>query len=329
MSDLVKPPALKKGDVVGILCPSSPPSDPEMIERCVKALKSLGYRPRTGGNVANRNGFLAGSDADRLDDLHSMFRDPEVRAVFCVRGGYGLTRILNSMDFDLIQSQPKIFIGFSDVTALHCAVSRYSDLMTFHGPTLAEYFVEQGTDSDSVRFCLDMLSGDCNGFSLKEYFPSSCPISYRKGKVEAPLVGGNLCVLTHLIGTRFQPEVSGKILFFEEVHEVPYRLDRMLTQWLDTGFLDGVAGIAVGELHRCRDPLSGETEEYRQTAMEVFEERLSGLNIPIVFNLPFGHGKRNATLPVGGRAVLDGDQGDLYVASPELPSGSISIGQSR
>ena len=309
----VKPERLRLGDVVGILAPASPPPDPQTINRSVAALEKLGFKPRLARHVRVRLGFLAGNDRARAADLMAMFTNSRVKAIFCLRGGYGTARLLPLLDYEVIRRHPKILIGYSDITTLHCALLKKADLVSFHGPMLNA----------------ELSSGDLPEFTLQSLLstvmeplpPGSIRAGYKKktvsvlcgGRVTGELIGGNLSVLCTTLGTPYQPDFKNKILFIEDVGEKPYRLDRMLTHLDNAGVLQQVAGVAVGLNMDCADPHPNRLKEYRQTMEDVLADRLKPLKVPVVVGLPFGHQPWNATLPIGVQAELDGDNGDLII----------------
>ena len=306
-----KPARLLPGDTVAVVSPASPPPDAQNIDRALVALKTLGYRPRLMPHARRRNGFLAGNDRERAADLMRAFTDRRVKAILCVRGGHGITRLLPLLDYAAIRANPKIFVGYSDITALLIALRQQADIVTFHGPMLNADFVTNGFPwftRDSFFRTLTQTSapgGICEGYGGKT-------ISVlRSGIAQGELMGGNLTMLCSLLGTPWQPLFRRKILFIEEVNEAPYRVDRMLTQLFNAGLLQQVAGIAVGLCHGCEDATDRKRGEFRQTLMDVLRERLLPLRVPVVAGLPFGHVVHNATLPVGLSATLDGRAGDL------------------
>ena len=313
-----KPPRLEPGDAIAVIAPASAPPDPATIDSSVCTLEHLGYKPRLAPNVRRRWGFLAGSDRERADDLMRMFADTQVKAVLCVRGGYGTARLLPLLDFNVIRSNPKIFVGYSDITSLHCAFLLKAGLISFHGPMLNSDLVKPNLPAPTLRSLIRTLSerrapgSICQGFSRHSVRVLS------PGIASGRLLGGNLTILCAALGTPYLPSFQGKILFFEDVDEVPYRFDRLLTQLLNAGLLQQAAGIAIGMNARCRDPKARKSTEYRQTLEEVFAERLLPLGIPVVLGLPFGHTRLNATLPIGCRATLDAYKGDLIITEPSV-----------
>jgi muramoyltetrapeptide carboxypeptidase len=306
---------------VALIAPASPPPDPDSVDRAIAILEALGLKPVPGKHVRSRHGFLAGNDRDRAGDLMRAFQDRRIRAVFCLRGGYGCARILPRVDFTAIRKNPKILVGHSDITALHCAIQRHCGLVTFHGPMLNSEIGHPDTPTYTHRRLFDLLTsaeagGNIGVTSLHSTIdgshPSSAcvrrppaPVTVHRGRARGRLAGGNLSVLCSLVGTPWMPDLAGRIVILEEIGEAPYRIDRMLTQLLQAGCLDAAAGFAIGTHHNCLDPLAARSGEYRQTVEEVFRERLKPLKVPIVMGLPFGHVPHNATLPHGIQAELD------------------------
>lgn len=312
MNALLKPDRLNFGDTIGLIAPASPPPDPQAVDRALAALERHGFRARPGKHLRARRGFLAGTDRERAADVMAMFTDKKVRAIVCLRGGHGATRLLDRLDYAVIRRQPKIFCGYSDVTALHGVLLKKAGLISFHAPmwngALADPQVPEFTKASFFRTLMEAkpAGGICAGYEGKTV------AILRGGVAQGRLVGGNLSLICAGLGTPFAPTYRGKILFFEETGERPYRLDRMLTQLWNAGILAQVAGVAVGVNRDCEDAKAGGAE-YRQTAAEVVKERLASLRVPVVTGLPFGHVEWNATLPVGARARLDGDRGELII----------------
>jgi muramoyltetrapeptide carboxypeptidase len=282
---LIKGPRLKPNQTVGIIAPSSPFGQSEISEG-IRLLESFPLKVIHGQHLFDRQRYLAGNDSDRVSDIHRMFSDPEVKAIFCARGGYGSARLLKKIDFPLIKNNPKIFVGFSDLTALLIAFYHQCGLVTIHGPTLTN------------------LPHKSNWEHLSRLITTSqrTRVSFRNGTVitrgtaRGILLGGNLSTLCSLLGTPYVPSFDGIILFVEEKGESPYRLDRMLTQLLLTNRLKGVAGLAIGHTVDC-----GSKDEIDS----LLYERLGGLPVPIVTGLPAGHGEENIAIPLGLPALLD------------------------
>jgi len=312
------PDRLNYGDTIGVIAPASAPPDPKNIDRSVAALKRLGFKPKLAPNVRKRWGFLAGNDRDRVGDLMRMFTDRKVKAIICMRGGYGTARLLPLLDYRAIRANPKIFLGYSDITSLHCAFLVKSNLVSFHGPMLNSDFIKQDLPDFTLQSFLKTLMQPSAPGSIREGYRQKTLTILRGGKASGPLIGGNITLLCAALGTPYQPSFRNCILFFEDLNEAPYRFDRMLTQLLNAGLLQQVAGIAIGINANCKDPKAKGAKEYRQTLEDVFDERLLSLKVPIVAGLPFGHIPLNATLPVGVRATLDAFKGDLTIDEPAV-----------
>jgi muramoyltetrapeptide carboxypeptidase len=337
---LIKPKRLEAGDTIGIIAPASAPPDPKTVDRSVGALERLGFKVKLAPNVRKRHGFLAGSDRDRAGDLMRAFSDRRVDAILCIRGGYGTARLLPLLDYGVIQRNAKIFVGYSDITSLHCALLVKARLISFHGPMLNSDFVKADMPGFTLKSFLRVLSpareperrsptrleptrtskragseigapilpapgGICQGYRRKTVK------ILRRGTARGALIGGNLSLLCTTLGTPWQPSFNKRILFFEDISEQPYRVDRLLTHLLNCGLLQQVAGIAIGINAECSEPKAKGVKEYRQTIEDVIKERLLPLKIPIVTGLPFGHVPHNATMPVGAEAILDAENGDL------------------
>lgn len=314
----VKPSRLNYGDTIGIIAPASAPPNPDTIDRSVEVLARLGFKARLAPRVRKRWGFLAGSDRDRAADLMRMFADPQVKAIVCVRGGYGTARLLPLLDYDAIRARPKIFVGYSDITSLHGAFLKKSNLVSFHGPMLNSDLVQESLPEFTLQSFLRTLMRPVAPGSICQGYHKKTVEILRRGIASGPLVGGNICILCASLGTPYQPSFRNAILFFEDLDEAPFRFDRMLTQLLNAGLLQQVAGIAIGINKNCADPKAKKAKEYRQTLEDVFRDRLLPLKVPVVSGLPFGHIPYNATLPIGVRVTLDANQGDLRVTEPAV-----------
>jgi muramoyltetrapeptide carboxypeptidase len=300
---LIKPKRLAKGDTIAVIAPASGLSK-EDFDKALQNLADLGFKTLVGKHARNRTGFLAGTDKERLEDLHWAFGSKEIDAVWCVRGGYGISRLLPDVDYNLIKKNPKVFIGYSDVTALHLAISQKCGLVTFHGPVAASNFSDY-TKKHAVNALMNPsapykieLSPD-NAAKESNLFKTEVIVN---GKCRGKLVGGNLSLLSALAGTPFAlKNPKGKILFMEDVGEQPYRIDRMLTQLRQSVDLRQFAGIALGVFEDC-NPKDAATS---QSLTDVLKDRLGDLKIPVVYGLSFGHIRDQFTLPIGIEAELD------------------------
>jgi len=298
---------------LSLIAPASAPRDSGAVDEAVAALEKLGFAVKLGRHARRRRGFIAGKDRERAADLMAMFTDPKVRGIICARGGYGSARLLPLLDYVAIRANPKVFAGFSDITSLHCALLKQSNLLSFHGPMAASQIARPDFPEFSRQSWLrTMLEPAASGSICQGYEGDTVKV-IRRGSVSGQLIGGNLSVLVTTIGTPYQPVFRCRILFLEDFNEQPYRMDRMLTHLLNAGLLPQVAGVAVGICERCLDPEAGSAGEYRQTLADMLQERLWPLKVPVVAGLPFGHARFNATLPVGGRAHLDASRGDLII----------------
>jgi muramoyltetrapeptide carboxypeptidase len=310
---LILPEHLNPGDVVGLVAPASAPPRPQVLERAAAVVEDLGFKLKLGRHVRKRWGFLAGPDRDRARDLMDMFADRTVRAILSVRGGYGTARLLPLLDYRFIRAHPKIFVGYSDITSLHCAFLTQANLLSFHGPMFNSDFVKSGLPEFTRQSFLRTLMEPTAPGSVSRGCRQSTVRILRGGTASGRLMGGNLSILCATLGTPYQPDFRGRILFFEDVDEVPYRFDRMLTHLLNAGLLQQVAGVAIGQNRNCKDPKAARTHEYRQTLEDVFKERLLPLRVPVLTGLPFGHVRYNATLPVGAKVTLSAQRRELRV----------------
>ncbi|MCM3877330.1 MAG: LD-carboxypeptidase [Thermoanaerobaculia bacterium] len=319
----VFPKALKKGDTVALIRPASPSFDYKANEMTAEIVSSLGFTPKLMENAGKKLGYLAGTDADRAADLNAAFADAKVDAVWCIGGGYGTPRILPYLDYETIRRNPKPFIGYSDITGTLNAIHRLTGLVTFHGP-LVESMMSEYSLAAFRKVVMDGATGRIA--EPPPFTPREGAIDRENrvwklvgGKAKGRLVGGNISVFSTLVGTPFEPELAGRILFLEEVGEDPYRIDRWLTQFLLTGKLAGLAGVALGKFSDCGPgPEHSLSLLGSWTWQEVCADRFGKLGIPVVAGLCFGHVRNMATLPLGVMAELDGDAGTLSLLEPAV-----------
>lgn len=305
---MIVPKNIRLGDTLGIIAPSSPPKDKGVVKQALKDLKNLGFKVQVGASVHSRKGYLAGTDAVRLKDLHSFFADPKIKGILCLRGGYGSARLLPNIDFNLIKKNPKFFCGYSDITALHLAMYHKAGLATFHGPTLLTLFPKGKTSAFTTSSFLRVAHGRQLGDISRGLEKKIKTTTIVKGKTSGILLGGNLSILASLVGTPWIPSFKNSILFLEDVNEAPYRIDRMLTQLIQSGTLKGVKGIALGTWRKC------EAEHKKtQSSLEVFKDKLTPLKIPVCMGFPFGHIEDTATIPYGRVGELDASKGLLVI----------------
>ncbi len=312
---LMKAKVLKRGDTVGLITPSTAVTDPEKLRTVERTVRYFELEPKWGKHVGERAGYLGGSIQQRLDDLHSMFADTAVKAVFCIRGGYGSGQLLNGIDYKLIAANPKIFIGYSDITAMHLAIHKMAGLVTFHGPVPLSAFTAytQNAYRDAL-FEPRPMGVVTNPPEANPLRPNHTLRPVRPGKARGRLIGGNLSLVAAMMGTPYEIDTRGSILFIEDVDEQPYSIDRMLTQLRLAGKLEQAAGIVWGECHDCtpRD-YQPSFVEGTFTTPEVVDRILGDLKIPVLSGLTIGHTDDQLTLPIGVMAELDADKGSLTI----------------
>jgi muramoyltetrapeptide carboxypeptidase len=287
--------ALKKGDLVGVCAPAGGIKDPNEPNQFMKVLNEQGFRVKMGKNVSERLGYFSSSDTERAKEFMDLVADQEVKAVFFIRGGWGCARILPLIDFDVIASNPKIYMGFSDISSLLNAITERTGIVTFHGPNGNASWNER-----SISYLRKMAweSEMCMFQNLSE---DLLPKTIVPGSTEGRLIGGNLTVLTAMIGTAYEPAWEGKILFLEEVHEEPYRIDRMLTQLEQHGVFKQIKGLVLGAFRDCVP----EEKSRAFSVEEVFDQHFKQLDIPVYSNAQFGHVVNKFILPIGSKVLLD------------------------
>jgi muramoyltetrapeptide carboxypeptidase len=290
---LLIPPFIKEGDTIGIAAPASL-YQKDWFEEGLRIVEGWGFRVRLGRKTIRKTRFLAGPDQERADELMEFFADPEIKAVLCARGGYGAMRILERLDYRVVRRNPKMFFGFSDITVLLLAFYQRSTMMTFHGPMVT-------TLARTVPAFRRQLRATLLGI-LPETVPLPPGGKINGGRSEGILLGGNLTLITHLIGTPFEPDWNRAVLFLEDDGEQGYRLDRLLFHLRLAGILEKINGLLFGQFNGKAIPKN----DFR-VIREIFLE----LKKPIWQGLPVGHGQRNLTLPVGAPVHFDGDQGKL------------------
>lgn len=285
-------PALPSEGVIGVIAPAGPA--PLDTERALQWMRARGYALRVFPGVYEKDGYLAGSDDVRLNDLHGAFADTEVDAIICLRGGYGTPRLLDRIDFDLLRANAKPFIGYSDITALHLAISRYAGFVTFHGPLLnADLLGDKQPPTESSFF--SMLRGQVKAGSVLSH-PVACPLTtIEPGIAHGRLLGGNLSMIAATMGTPYEMDAEGVILFIEDVNEPLYRIDRLLTQLRLAGTLHTLRGVLVG------DVAGVDAGALALLLKQTFEP----YRIPVLAGWRSGHCDPNLTLPMGALVRLD------------------------
>lgn len=311
---LIRPRVLKRGDTVGFVTPSTYVSSPDEIATALRTAEYFGLKVKMGANVRKKAGYLGGSIAERVADLHAMFADPSVAAIFAIRGGYGSAQLLPALDYDLIRTHPKILQGYSDITALHLAIHQKTGLVTFHGPVMLSGFTPYTIEHfRRALFETTPIGNVTNPKESNPLRPSHTLRTVRGGRARGPLVAGNLTLISTTMGTPYEIDTRGKILCIEDVGEEPYSMDRMLTQLRLAGKFDQAAGIVLGECARCTPREFRPGFDSNLSLGEVIDDILGGLKIPVLTGLTFGHTSDQLTLPLGCMAALDADKGTLTI----------------
>ena len=310
-----RPPRLRVGDTVGLVEPAGFSDGPAQIEAVEVTIATMGLRAKVGRFVASRYGYLAGTDEQRASDLNEMFDDDEVRAIFAVRGGWGSARLLPLLNWKTIRANPKLLIGSSDITALHLAIAARAGFSTIHAPNAASSWQETSWNSlQSLAFTGAMPTfGDPSAFSMHSTAPSWSTTTIRGGRARGRLLGGNLSVLTALVGTPWLPEFKGAILFLEDTGEAEYRIDRLMSQLALSGILRKVAGVVFGQCTRCT---SGVAEYIGFTLPQILQQYLLPLGVPAFYGANIGHVANQLSLPVGARVEIDASLGTIRILEP-------------
>ena len=296
MSDFVKNigmrinhvPFLKKGDLVGVAAPGAR-FEKTRLDQGIKCLKSMGFEVKVPAGIFDQKRYLAGDDQSRAQVIHDLAADPDIKGIICARGGFGAMRALSCLDWNLIETHPKLFVGFSDATALLTTVMQRAKIGVVHGPNLVSL-----AEADPVTRTafLDAVTGRMNGVSIDR------GVCVAPGRAKGILTGGNLATLTHLLGTKFAPDFSESVVFLEDVREPAYKIDRMLTQMKLAGVFDGIRAVITGTFEQCDHP------EYLP---EIFAEIFGEYQVPVLMGLDAGHGAVNLSLPMGCPVLVDAD----------------------
>jgi len=316
----VRPSRLQPGDTIGLIDPASALSEPMSVDVVVESLAVLGYKAKRGAHLLERRGYYAGTDEQRAADVNAMFADPEVRAIQCVRGGWGCARLLPLLDWPMIARNPKILLGYSDITALLLSLYARTGLVTFHGPLGTSQW-----NPFSVGFMKRVLQeGEAVTFeNLKEIDEDDLTVvknrvqTLRPGTARGRLLGGNLTVLSSLVGTAYLPDWDGCILFIEDVEEAPYRIDRMLTQLRLAGILQKARAVIWGN---CTDCKPGEGFG-SLTVTEALKDHILPLGVPAWTGAMIGHIDKQFTLPVGIEVEVDATAGTIRMLEPAVVGG--------
>lgn len=309
---IIKPPRLKSGDTVGLICPAAPAYNREELKTIEESMLALGLKVKYGKNFWNRYGYLAGTDAERAADVNAMFADESVNMILCVHGGWGCARILPLLDYGLIRQNPKIIIGYSDVTALLLGIHAKTGLVTFHGPVgsstwnefSVDYFKNVLMNAESVTMKNPKIIGD----NLAQTNDRISAIN--NGVSQGKLLGGNLTVLSHLIGTEYVPNWNNSIFFAEDISEAPYSVDRMITHLKLAGIFNEINGFVFG---KCTDCKPGGGGYGSLTLEDIWRDHIKPLNKPAFTGTMIGHIEDKFTIPLGINAEINANKGTIQL----------------
>lgn len=305
----IKPNRLFANDLIAVCAPAGPLRDTSHADVFKNKLQSLGFRVVLGKNVKTTHGFFTATDQERADELMDFVRNPEVKAIVCMKGGWGCARILDKLDYELIRKNPKVIMGFSDITSLINAITMYSGLVTYHGPS------GNSTWNDfSLEYIRKVLVHAEKVIYKKGPSTDDVITTHSPGIAEGELFGGNLSVLTAMIGTPYFPDPTGKIMFLEEVKEEPFRIDRMIVQLEQAGIIEKLNGIIIGKFRDC----VAEEPDFSFTCEEIYKDHFSGLKIPVYSGAMIGHIVNKFTIPIGVRARMNADKGELELLEPSV-----------
>jgi muramoyltetrapeptide carboxypeptidase len=306
-AQILLPPALARGDTIGLVAPSGPVADRDIFAAGVRLLREMGFEVKFDRILPEAtNSYLAGSDKDRADEFNRLWADEEVKALLAVRGGYGSLRMVGMLDFELIRNTPKMFLGFSDITVLLNVLHQETSLVTMHAPVLTTL---TRSDRKSVASFFQAITGNLES----EIHPDHLEILV-DGQARGRLTGGNLTTLVHLLGTPYEIKLDDAIFFLEDVSEAPYRVDRMLTQLQMAGQLDHIHGLILGSF--VAEAFGHDGGREHEAVWHRVLELVGDMDIPVWANFPVGHGARNYTLPIGAEVEMDSAAGTLYLLDP-------------
>jgi muramoyltetrapeptide carboxypeptidase len=304
---MIKPNALKKGDTVGIIAPASPPNI-ENLKRALSFIDEIGLNVKLGKHIEREYGYLAGTDQERAEDVHSMFFNQEVKAIICACGGFGTARMASLLDYDLIKKNPKIFWGYSDITFLHTAIRQKTGLVTFHGPMLSSDFGEEGGVLPLTKHYFQQLFNKKNLIYNESLTPLEVMI---EGTASGKLIGGNLSLIVSSLGTEFEIKTKDKLLLIEDIDEEPYAVDRMLNQLYMAGKLRDATGILVADFHNC-------VPKKRKNSLsldEVLTHYIQLAGKPAMKGFKIGHCSPNISVPLGTRAEMNTQEKTVMIES--------------
>ncbi len=303
---IIRPKRLEKGNKIGVVSPASPSYNKSDIDRGIETLNQWGYEAELSRNINKKTGFFSGSDIERAEDLNEMFAREDIDAIFVTQGGYGSAQIIKYLDFDAIRKNPKIFVGFSDITSLHLAINKMTGLITFHGPGMTR-FNHEDLSEYTKEYLLKALSGESEIREIPLADKKKWINAINGGQAEGQLIGGNLTLICASLGTSYEIDVKDKILFIEEVDTEPWIFDHMMCHLMNAGVLEKAAGFVISECLNCV-PRKLDPGFHSDISIEdVLEFYLKPLGKPVLHGLPLGHTKDMATLPLGVKAYINAD----------------------
>ncbi|MGE0568377.1 MAG: LD-carboxypeptidase [Bacteroidia bacterium] len=297
----IKPPALKKNDKIAVISPAGAVWNNDRINDFVTILKSFGFDVVLGKSLENKFGYFSGTDEFRAKEINDLFKDKTIKGIFCMKGGWGCARLLDKLDYELIKSNPKVLIGFSDITSLLIAITNKTGLITFHGP-VGNSGWNGFTSSSFKKVVMESAVFEFQNHDAAKNFEV-----LSKGKALGELVGGNLSVLCGFAGSEYFKDLKGKILFLEEFKEEPYSIDRMLTQLKLLNVFNEVSAVILGQFSKCVP----EEPEKSFSLQEVFDQYFKNIDIPVISNVDIGHVENKHTIPIGCKATIDTEKGIL------------------
>jgi len=312
---IILPPRLNLGDTIGLITPASALFEPhQTLIEAKEKMKNLGFDVKLGNNILARNGYLAGTDAERVSDIHQMFTDDTVKGIIAVRGGYGSGRLLKDLDYELISDNPKIIMGYSDITSLLLGINKMTGLVTFHGPVAISTFTDYTKKYFYQILTQTQPAGMIDDAPFSENLQTSNRIwAINGGKARGKLTGGNLTLICATLGTPYEIDTNDKILFIEEVGEEPYDLDRYLTQLKFAGKFDKCAGIFFDRMAKVRPAALNPSFDSSLSKEDVILDRLAGYDFPVCLGISIGHVADKPVLPLGVLAELDADAGKISI----------------
>lgn len=307
--DQLKPPALKPGDTIAISSPAGAIWDDPQVEKFISIIQELGFKVKTGETLKQKYGYFAGTDEFRAGEINNFFLDDEVKGIICMKGGWGCARILDKLNFEMIKNNPKVLMGFSDITSLLIAINAKTGLVTFHGPV-----GNSGWNEFTTAYVKRIL---INKEAVEYAYPETDSDKYysiNKGNAKGILIGGNLTVVASMMGSDYLPNWKNKILFLEETGEEPYRIDRMLTQLKLSGVLGTISGLVFGKCVKCE----AEEPEKAFTLQQVLDQHIKPLGIPAFYGAMIGHIVNKYTVPIGINVEMDAASGILKLSEPAV-----------